>query len=309
MSTPRTTLLPLAAVSTTLVLWASAFVGIRHLGGTVPPGALSLGRLAVMVLALGILLVRRGRVQVPSRREWPLVLAGGVGWFAIYNLTLNAAERRIDAGTAALIVQVGPILVALLATVFLGERLTRWSITGMLVGFGGVAVIAEASGANADDIAGVGLALVAAAGFAVGVLTQKLLLTRLKALDVTFWFTVVGAICCLPWAGQLVHVARTVSASDLAWIGYLGIFPSAVGFVLWAYALSHADAGRFSQSTFLVPFLTALMAWAFLDEVPPALAFVGGLMCIGGVLISRHQVARKIPLTDVENLETATSQP
>lgn len=308
MSTSRPTLLPLAAVSTTLVLWASAFVGIRHLGGTVPPGALSLGRLVVMVLALGALLVRRGSVQVPTRGEWPLVLAGGIGWFAIYNLTLNASERRIDAGTAALVVQVGPILVALLATVFLGERLTRWSVLGMAIGFAGVGVIADASGLDANDVTGVGLALVAAAGFAVGVLTQKRLLTRLRALDLTFWFTVVGAAGCLPWAGQLAQVSTTARASDLAWIGYLGIFPSAVGFVLWAYALSHADAGRFSQSTFLVPFLTALMAWVLLDEVPPALAFVGGAMCIGGVLVSRRRIAEKIPRTDVENAVPAPSQ-
>ncbi|HJQ07144.1 MAG TPA: DMT family transporter [Nocardioides sp.] len=308
MSTSRSTLLPLAAVSTTLVLWASAFVGIRHLGGTVPPGALSLGRLVVMVLALGALLAQRGSVQVPTRGEWPLVLAGGIGWFSIYNLTLNASERRIDAGTAALVVQVGPILVALLATVFLGERLTRWSLLGMAIGFAGVAVIADASGLDANDLAGVALALVAAAGFAVGVLTQKRLLTRMHALDLTFWFTVVGAAGCLPWAGQLAHVTATATASDLAWIGYLGIFPSAVGFVLWAYALSHADAGRFSQSTFLVPFLTALMAWVLLDEVPPALAFLGGAMCIGGVLISRRKIAEKTVAADVEDAIAAPSQ-
>lgn len=290
------------------MLWASAFVGIRHLGGTVAPGALSLGRLTIMVVALGALLLRQGGVQVPTRREWPLILAGGLGWFAIYNLTLNAAERRIDAGTAALVVQVGPILVALLATVILGERLNRWSVLGMVVGFAGVAVIADASGSGRGSLAGVLLALVAAAGFAVGVLTQKLLLTRLKALDLTFWFTVVGAAGCLPWTTQLAHVTTTATTSDLLWIGYLGIFPSAVGFVLWAYALSHADAGRFSQSTFLVPFLTALMAWLMLDEVPPALAFLGGAMCIGGVLLSRRKLAEKIPAGDVEDVVPAPSQ-
>lgn len=308
MSASRSTVLPLAAVSTTLVLWASAFVGIRHLGGTVPPGALSLGRLGIMALALGVLLLRRGAVQVPAGREWPLVLAGGIGWFSIYNLALNAAEQRIDAGTAALVVQVGPILVALLATVLLGERLTRWSVLGMVVGFAGVAVIAEASGSNAGDLAGIALALVAAAGFAVGVLTQKRLLTRMRALDLTFWYTVVGAVGCLPWLGEAVDTAAHASAQDLAWLGYLGIFPSAVGFVLWAYALSRADAGRFSQSTFLVPFLTALMAWLLLDEVPPALAFVGGAMCIGGVLLSRRTVTENSSVADVEDAITAPSQ-
>ncbi|GAB2974820.1 DMT family transporter [Nocardioides montaniterrae] len=283
------------------MLWASAFVGIRALGDTVPAGPLSLARLTIMAVALGLLLARRGNLQVPSRREWPLVLAGGLGWFTIYNLALNTAEQRIDAGTAALVVQVGPIVVALLATVFLDERLTRWIIVGMLVGFGGVALIARASGNSRGDLLGVALALVAALGFAVGVLTQKRLLGRMKALDLTFWYTAVGAIGCLPWVAQTVHTAGHLTAQDAAWIGYLGIFPSAVGFVLWAFALSHADAGRFSQSTFLVPFLTALMAWAFLDEVPPALAFVGGALCIGGVLISRRSGVRKELVADVED--------
>lgn len=136
--------LPLAAVATTLVLWASAFVGIRHLGESVPPGALSLSRLLVMSIAL--LALMRGRLpRLPTRREWPLILAGGASWFGVYNLTLNESERRIDAGTAALIVQIGPLLVALLATFFLGERLTKWLLIGMGVGFSGVVIIGRAS--------------------------------------------------------------------------------------------------------------------------------------------------------------------
>ena len=122
------------------MLWASAFVGIRHLGESVPPGALSLSRLLVMVLALLVLM--KGRIsRLPTSREWPLILLGGASWFGIYNLTLNESERRIDAGTAALVVQIGPILVGLLATFFLGERLTRWLLIGMGVGFAGVVLI------------------------------------------------------------------------------------------------------------------------------------------------------------------------
>lgn len=80
----------------------------------------------------------------------------------------------------------------------------------------------------------------------------------------------------------------SASADTLWWIVYLGVFPSAIAFVAWAYALSHSDAGTFAQSTFLVPFITALIAWVLLDEVPPALAFVGGALCIAGVLVSRR---------------------
>jgi drug/metabolite transporter (DMT)-like permease len=285
---PTRTWLPLAAVATTLVLWASAFVGIRHLGESVPPGSLSLARLLVMVLAL--LALMKGRLpRLPTRREWPLIVAGGATWFGIYNVALNESERRIDAATAALLIQIGPILVALLATVVLGERLTRWLVTGMAVGFGGVVLIgySTSSGGN-GDLVGVLLALVAAVTFAVGVLTQKKLLPTIRPLDLTFWYAVVGAAVCLPWSGELVGVVSDASADTVWWIVYLGVFPSAIAFTTWAYALSHADAGKFAQSTFLVPFITALMAWLLLDEVPPLLSFVGGALCIAGVLLARR---------------------
>ena len=113
--------LPLAAVAFTLVTWSSAFVAIRHLGEDVPPGSLSLGRLVVAVIALGAMVlisVPAARRRLPTRREWPLIALGGVSWIGIYNVALNESERRIDAGTAALIVQIGPIIVALLATFF-----------------------------------------------------------------------------------------------------------------------------------------------------------------------------------------------
>jgi drug/metabolite transporter (DMT)-like permease len=298
---PASPWLPLAAVTFTLLTWASAFVAIRHLGETVPPGSLSLGRLAVAVLALGVMVLLQGggsrgsrasrgvRFRVPRRREWPLVVLGGLAWITVYNVALNEAERRIDAGTAALLVQLGPILVALLATLFLGDRLTGWLLLGLAVGFGGVVLIARASSTSAhSDVLGVVLGVVAAVGFAVGVLTQKKLLgSGMTALDMTFWYYVVGLVGCLPWTLELVGVVRDASTSDLAWIAYLGVFPSAIAFTTWAYALSRSDAGTFAMTTFLVPFITALLAWLLLDEVPPALAFAGGLLCIAGVLVSR----------------------
>ncbi|TQL67012.1 drug/metabolite transporter (DMT)-like permease [Nocardioides albertanoniae] len=281
---------PLVACGITLVLWASAFVGIRHLGDTVPPGSLSLGRLVVMVAALGVYLALKGGFRLPTRKEWPLIALGGAAWLGVYNLALNESERRIDAATAALIVQVGPIVVALLAGLVLKETLHRWVLIGTGVGFAGVVIIGRAS-ANGDtgDWIGVALSVVAALTFAIGVLTQKKLLPTMGALLLTFWYGAIGLIVCLPWSGELVSTIPDISVANLGWLVYLGLFPSALAFVTWAYALSHSDAGKFAQTTFLVPFITALMAWLLLDEVPPALAFVGGAMCIAGVLITRRQ--------------------
>jgi len=78
---PTRTWLPLAAVAFTLLTWASAFVAIRHLGATVPPGSLSLGRLLVAVAVLGVMVLRlwrrRGHRRLPTPREWRLVALGG----------------------------------------------------------------------------------------------------------------------------------------------------------------------------------------------------------------------------------------
>ena len=115
--------LPVAAVGVTLLFWASAFVAIRHLGDHFSAGALSLGRLVVGAVALGVVAVSRGLPR-PTARDWVGLVVIGVLWFGVYNLALNAGERRVDAGTAAMLIQISPVLIALLATVFLGERFT-----------------------------------------------------------------------------------------------------------------------------------------------------------------------------------------
>lgn len=283
--------LPVAAAATTLLLWASAFVAIRHLGHTVTPGALSLGRLLVASLALGVLVFRRPR-RWPVGRQWLLLVPCGVLWFGVYNVALNESERRIDAGTAALIIQIGVIVVALLATVFLGERLHRWLVAGMVIGFSGVALIGLASAeGGTGDLVGVLLAVVCALAYAVGVLTQKPLLRDLPGLEVTWLACLLGTAFCLPWSGDLAEVVSTGSTSDLLWIVYLGLGPTAVAFSTWAYALARTDAGKLSLTTFLVPALATALAWLLLDEVPPGLAFVGGVLCIAGVALTRRTPA------------------
>jgi drug/metabolite transporter (DMT)-like permease len=284
--------LPTAAVGTTLLLWASAFVAIRHLGHQVTPGALSLGRLLVAAIVLSVLLLRSARSRL-TRREVLLLLGCGVCWFGVYNLALNASERRIDAATAAMLVQIGPILIALLAAAFLGERLSGWFASGMVVAFGGVVVIATAMrGDGGSDLGGVLLALLAAATYAVGVVCQKVLLHRLSGLQVTCLACWIGVVVCLPWIGDLEGVVRHGSAGTLATIAYLGVFPTAIAFSTWAYALRHTDASKLALTTFLVPGLTAVLAWMLLSEVPPGLVFVGGAVCIAGVVLSRRQGRR-----------------
>jgi drug/metabolite transporter (DMT)-like permease len=287
----------LLAVGVTVLAWASAFVAIRGVGDDLSPGALALGRLLVGTAVLGVLLAGRGWVR-PTRREWALLAVCGVGWFGIYNVALNAAERHLDAGTTAMLVNIGPILIAVFAGLLLGEGFPRRLLAGIAVAFAGVLLIGVATRGSGADLLGVVLCVVAAVTYAGGVVAQKPLLRRLPGLQVTFTGAAIGAICCLPWAGVLAGDLGSASAGSIAGMVYLGVVPTALAFSTWAYALGRMDAGRLGVTTYLVPPLVIGMGWVLLDEVPPVLAVVGGVVCLVGVGLSRRRprVRRPVPV-------------
>jgi drug/metabolite transporter (DMT)-like permease len=278
----------LLAALVTVVLWASAFVGIRAAGEDLSPGALSLGRLAVGSFLLGALALSRGG-RWPGRPELPLLLTCGVLWFGLYNPVLNEAEQRVDAGTAAMLVNVGPLLIALLAGFLLGEGFPRLLVVGCAVAFAGAVVIGVTTSERGVS-AGWGsvLCVVAAALYAGGVIAQKPLLSRASALHITWLACLIGMVVCLPFAPQLFDELGTARSSSIAWMVYLGAFPTAVAFTTWAYALSRTTAGRMGATTYLVPPLAILLGWAMLGESPEALAFLGGALCLAGVVLARR---------------------
>lgn len=292
----RVTLLAWGAAAVSVVLWASAFVGIRAAGRALSPGPLALGRLLVASLVLGALVLGR-RERLPAGRDVPAIVACGVLWFAGYNVALNAAEQRVDAGTAAMLVNVGSVLVALIAGVVLREGFPRPLLAGSAVAFAGVVLIGLAtSDGGAADTWGVVLSLVAALTYAGGMVIQKPLLARVSALQVTWLACGVGALACLPFAPGLLAEAGRAPGSAIAWTVYLGALPTAVAFTTWAYALSRTTAGRLGATTFLVPPLAVLLGWVLLDEVPPLLALLGGACCLVGVGIARSMTVPSLRL-------------
>jgi len=281
--------LPLTAVGVTLVFWASAFVGIRHLGHDFSPGALSLGRLLVGAVCLAAVALSRGLPR-PSGRQWVSIVTIGVLWFGVYNIALNAGERRVDAGTAAMLIQVSPVLIAVLASIFLRERFTAYLGGGLALAFAGVGLISLSTteGSN-HDVLGVALCLLSALVYSISLILQKPLVAKLPAIQVTWLACSVGAVVCLPFAGQLVEQAQDAPVSSSLWLVYLGVFPTAIAFTTYAYALRHMSASNLGVTTYLVPPITIVMAVLFLDETPPAMAYVGGALALVGVAIARRK--------------------
>ncbi|MEU0490141.1 DMT family transporter [Nocardiopsis sp. NPDC006139] len=287
--TSRVPVLAVVAAGVTVVLWASAFVSIRVTGGFFSPGALALGRLLAGAVVLGVLLAVT-RSGWPVRAAWPGIVCSGLLWFGVYMVALNWGEREVDAGTAALLVNVGPVLIALLGVAWLGERLSVWLVAGGAVAFAGAAVVGVATaGPGHVTWTGVVLCLVAAVTYAVGVVAQKPALAYASPLQVSGWGCVVGAVACLPFAPVLVAEAAAAPWWAGANVVYLGVFPTAVAFTTWGYALARMDASRLGAVTYLVPVLVVVLSWVLLGEVPTAGALVGGVLCLVGVGVSRRR--------------------
>ncbi len=282
------------AIAITVLAWASAFIVIRgvapHFGG----GALALARLAVGTVLLSLVLIGRKWVR-PTGGEWALVLVFGIAWFGAYNVALNIAEHSLDAGTASMIVNIAPILIALGAGLFLGEGIPKWLAIGAGVAFLGVILIGIGAGISGlSDGAGILWTLVAAVTYAVGVLCQKRVLRRLPAPQVTFLGCAIGLVACLPFFGELVGDLRHAPVASILGAVYLGAVPTALAFSTWAYALSKMPAGQLGVTTYVVPAIAILLGLAFFGEIPAPLAIAGGVVCLVGVAISRRRSQRRL---------------
>lgn len=278
--------LVLAAAGVTVVLWASAFVGIRAASGDFQPGSMALLRMAVGTVGLGLVAAATG-LRPPRGREWAWVAGWGLGWFAVYNLALNTAQRSLDAGTAAIVVNLAPLLVVLVAGALLGEGFPRALLLGVPLSFAGVLLIGTAGEDATVTPTGLVLALLAAVLYAVCTLVQKRLLRTMDPASLTFVGAAAGTLALLPWAGRLADDLATASAGATWGVVYLGAFPTAVAFTTWAYVLRRTSAGRTAATTYVVPLVAILLGWIVLAEVPTPRMLVGGGLCLLGVLVTR----------------------
>lgn len=274
----------LAAIAFTLVAWASAFAGIRVALHAYTPVQVALLRYIVASLVL-LLYAGLTRTPLPRWRDLPgIILLGFIG-ITCYNLALSLGQVTIPAGSASLLIASAPIWMALLAWGFLGERLRGWGWIGIVVSFGGVALIALGTrrGIALDPRAL--LILAAALAQSIYSLGQKRYLARYSALQWTSYVIWAGTLCLLPYSAGLITAIQAAPTATTLAVVYLGIFPGALGYMTWAYALARTPATTAGSFLYIVPALAMLIAWLWLGEIPSLLSVSGGLLVIAGVIL------------------------
>lgn len=281
---PRFTVGTALALSITICCWASSFVGIRAGLHGYSPTHLALLRYLTASLVLALVAVVK-RMPLPHWRDVPGLALTGIVGIALYNVALNTGEVSVSAGLAGFLVNTNPIITAGLSMILLRERLRIWGWIGILICVLGASLLSLSTSEGIHFSFAALLVFCAALAQSLYFVWQKPYLARYSALQCTTYAIWTGTLALLVFSPGLVTNVQTASWSETVAVVYLGIFPAALGYVSWAYALARIPATRAASFLYLVPGVTLVIAWFWLGEWPTWLALSGGVIALSGVIV------------------------
>ena len=288
-------LFPLAAV----LIWSINTVVSKLAAGTIGAAEIGFFRWAVAALLFTPFVlpsVWRQRQQV-----WPLLpklIVLGILGMVIYQSLAYYAAHMTSATHMGLIGSLTPMMVLALATVMLGQQLTRGALVGSLMAIGGVALVVSSGdpaslltqGLNGGDA----LMFIAMLSYAIyNILLKRWPMPGLNTLQLLYLQVLVATIAQLPL--YLAAPKMGLNADNLYLVAFAGIMASIAAPLLWMKSVQRIGPGRSSMFFNLVPLFTALIATFSLNEALAGYHAVGGALTLVGLLLAELW---KTPLRD-----------
>lgn len=282
--------------------WGYAFVGIKSLLRQLNPLDLTVLRFFLVLIAVGIFMlleISKGRIPPRIYRDdvWKLIILGIVG-VVCYHLALNYGEQFTPASVASLIVFTSPIFTAILASIFLDEKLNYIRAVGILISLIGSAIIVI-SQENTNGLHGIKALLgslivfISPLSWAFYTIFGKSIGGSLKGINRLYYslYTMMfgSLILMLFLRPSTIDALLKLSFSNWVNLIVLSIFSSFFGYIIWIQALEHLEATKVSAFLYLIPIYTMIFSIWILGERLNFLSIMGALAVFMGVfLIERY---------------------
>lgn len=276
----------------TILLWASAFVGIKLALLSYSPGSLALLRFLIASFFMYILYRQQAHEpQMPWRERIQLMFVGMVG-ISVYNICLNYGELTVSAGIASFIIGLMPVFTVLLSLLFLNEKMNAGTWAGIIVSMLGLSLLCLGEGPQGVS-QGILFILISSLAGAIQTVGKKRLLSQYSSIRVISWVIWGGTLFLMFYLPDLIHEVPQASYQATAVVFYLGVFPAAVAYSAWTYVLKNIPASKASMSLYTLPFASTLLGCIFLAEKPSLISFIGGGIALFGAVIA-HRFQNKM---------------
>lgn len=279
------------ALGTVYVVWGSTYLAIRVAVRTLPPFLMASIRYLVAGGLLYAWSIRRGdrHDDRPGARQW--LAAGVVGALLLLggNGVVSWAEQRVPSGLAALLVAAVPLWMALFDRMWFRQRLAWRMATGLVLGFGGIALLIGGGPGARGDLLGTLALMGAAASWAIGSLYSRRAPLPSRSLVGTGMESLVGGallgiVGLATGEATRFHPGRVSAASWLA-LAYLVVMGTIVAFSAYAWALRNARTSLVSTYAYVNPAVAVFLGWLLLGEPVTARTLVGGAVIVGAVAL------------------------
>jgi drug/metabolite transporter (DMT)-like permease len=272
-------------VTVAMLTWSSAYAAIAYGLGGFTPGEVAFARLLLGSICF-MLWVRIRRLPLPPVSAWPPLLALGVIGLSVYHLCLNYAETQIASGTAAIIIALAPAATAATSSLWLRERLSARAMTGLAIALAGVVLVVLTSGKSVSFQPKAALVLVSVLATSIYFTLQKPFSARYGVEAVTTVTFLGGTLGALPFGVGLPHALIVAPHSRVAALIWLGLAPTFVGYFTWNMALQRASVSKVSSFIYFSTPLALLISWVWLGEQPGWVTLIGGVIVVGGVVLT-----------------------
>jgi len=283
--TKKQTLTYLAAMLATF-LWASAFPATRYALQYYSPVSLMVMRFAAASITLGAVGIIKG-ISLPKLKDLPWFVASGLTGVFLYSYLFNTGSVTVPAGVSSFIIASSPVFTLLLTRVFLKEIVKPVCWIGVLISFCGLAVVTLTQATEFSFDIGVILVIIAALSSGTYSTIMRVLTKTYTALEATTYTIIAGTIGTLFFLPTAIREIPDSNLTVNLVVVFMGVFPAALAYLAWSYALAKAiKTAHVTVFSYLIPLISALLAYVWLRETLSVYTLIGGLVIIGGMLLT-----------------------